>query len=80
MSGVMRTIPRVLPRTAAVHVPRAFGTTAVNRTGLKDSIKNVDRKVSDKLVDGIDIGGTFPLTPNLEPPSLPQDMRKGKEN
>ena len=57
MSAIARTIPRVAPRAATAQIPRAF-TTTVPQHRLKDNLKTVDRKVSDKLVDGIDIGGT----------------------
>ena len=62
MSAIARTLPRVAPRAATAQLPRAFATTAPQHT-LKDNVKNVDRKVSDKLVDGIDIGGASPLQP-----------------
>ncbi len=41
----------------------AFSTTTSNHRTVVDqavdSLKSVDRKVSDKLVDGINIGSTF---------------------
>lgn len=48
-------------RVAAVQAPRQFSTSIVAQKTVteaaKDTIKNVDRKVSDKLVDGINAGG-----------------------
>ncbi|KAI0409154.1 hypothetical protein F4802DRAFT_593442 [Xylaria palmicola] len=47
-------------RVASVHTPRQFTTSfAAHKTiaeSAKDTLKNVDRKVSDKLVDGINVG------------------------
>ncbi|KAK2030136.1 hypothetical protein LX32DRAFT_638505 [Colletotrichum zoysiae] len=55
----LATLPRVVPRTLAA-APRSFTTTApVQKSpteAVKDGLKTVDRKVSDKLVDGIDAG------------------------
>ncbi|KAL2881488.1 hypothetical protein SGCOL_003054 [Colletotrichum sp. CLE4] len=52
----LATIPRVIPR-AAVAAPRTFTTSfAAQKSAtetVKDGLKTVDRKVSDKLVDGI---------------------------
>ncbi|KAL2110340.1 hypothetical protein VUR80DRAFT_1345 [Thermomyces stellatus] len=53
--SIARTVPRVASRAATAHIPRAFTTTA-RQHGIKDNLKAVDRKVSDKIVDGIDIG------------------------
>lgn len=55
----MATIPRTL---AVSSVSRASFTTTVQlhksaTETVKDSVKSVDRAVSDKLVDGIDLGG-----------------------
>lgn len=67
----LATIPRVIPR-AAVAAPRTFTTSfAAQKSAtetVKDGLKTVDRKVSDKLVDGINAGGMFSsLLPNLTP-------------
>ncbi|KAI8626163.1 hypothetical protein F5Y19DRAFT_478768 [Xylariaceae sp. FL1651] len=47
-------------RVAAVQTPRQFSTSIAARKSVteaaKDTIKTVDRKVSDKLVDGINAG------------------------
>jgi len=47
----------------------AFTTTPCHQKttveAAKDTLKTVDRKVSDKLVDGINVGSTFPT---LKPP------------
>ncbi|KAJ0164516.1 hypothetical protein CTA2_810 [Colletotrichum tanaceti] len=55
----LATLPRVIPRTFAV-APRSFATTVPAQKSatetVKDGLKTVDRKVSDKLVDGIDAG------------------------
>jgi hypothetical protein len=53
-----------IPRTALATVPRASFTTTVllRKTAtetVKDGVKAVDRAVSDKLVDGINIGGKW---------------------
>ncbi|KAF6810749.1 lea domain protein [Colletotrichum plurivorum] len=54
-------LPRVVPRAVAV-APRQFTTaTPAQKSAteaVKDGLKTVDRKVSDKLVDGINIGST----------------------
>jgi hypothetical protein len=54
-SLLTRTHPlRLLgPRTFSSSAPRAKGPVDV----AKDVLKTVDRKVSDKLVDGIEMGG-----------------------
>jgi hypothetical protein len=50
----------------ATFAPRAFSTSFVARKSpteaVKDTVKTVDRKVSDKLVDGIELGRMFPLS------------------
>ncbi|KAH7155163.1 hypothetical protein B0J13DRAFT_544923 [Dactylonectria estremocensis] len=55
-------VPRMFPRMIAIQAPRAFSTSfAYNRTApeaIKDSLKTVDRAVSDKLVDGINASET----------------------
>ena len=52
-------------RAVAVRAPRAFSTTVVmNKTAtetVKDTLKTVDRAVSDKIVDGIELGGMYSL-------------------
>lgn len=52
-----------LSRTRFTTVPRATFTTSVYlRKSIvdagKDALKTADRAVSDKIVDGIDVGGT----------------------
>ena len=58
----MSFIARAAFRRAAF-APRAFSTSfAVRKSPVeaaKDTLKSVDRAVSDKLVDGIEIGGMF---------------------
>ncbi|TGJ85515.1 hypothetical protein E0Z10_g3242 [Xylaria hypoxylon] len=63
MSFLTETIARrvaLTSRVAWVQAPRQFGTSmAACKTmteSAKDTIKTVDRKVSDKLVDGINMG------------------------
>jgi len=60
MSFLLRTLPRQSARVA--FAPRAFSTTIVQRKSpteaVKDTVKTVDRAVSDKLVDGIEVGQT----------------------
>ncbi|KAI1129753.1 hypothetical protein F5Y10DRAFT_145062 [Nemania abortiva] len=50
----------LVPRVASVQAPRQFSTTIAARKTMtesaKDTLKSVDRKVSDKLVDGINVG------------------------
>ncbi|KAI0446862.1 hypothetical protein F4803DRAFT_501482 [Xylaria telfairii] len=50
----------LISRVASVQAPRQFTTSIAARKTItetaKDTIKTVDRKVSDKLVDGINIG------------------------
>lgn len=63
MSFLTRTAPRCITRSSAALAPRAFSTSfAAYKTPtetVKSAAKTVDRAVSDKLVDGIEIGGTL---------------------
>jgi hypothetical protein len=68
IESISRQIPvvsRAAPRAFATHAPRAFSTSFVlNRTAtetVKDGLKTVDRAVSDKIVGGIEAGGTNTL-------------------
>lgn len=59
---VRRMASLQLPRTVATTAPRAAFSISTQRQktvteSVKDSVKKVDRVVSDKLVDGINIGG-----------------------
>ncbi|KAJ3523786.1 hypothetical protein NM208_g12318 [Fusarium decemcellulare] len=49
------------PRVIAIQTPRTFTTSfALQKTAtetVKDAAKKVDRAVSDKIVDGIEVGG-----------------------
>ena len=62
MSFLTRTTPiaRAFAARSAVPTTRAFSAGFVNRKSpveaAKDAAKTVDRAVSDKLVDGIEIG------------------------
>lgn len=52
-----------VPRTLATSAPRAAFSTTINvqkniADATKDTLKTVDRTVSDKLVDAIDVGST----------------------
>jgi len=63
MSFLLRTLPRQSARLSILPIaPRAFSTTIIQRKSatetVKDTVKTVDRAVSDKLVDGIEIGQT----------------------
>jgi hypothetical protein len=59
MSFLTRTQPMLRTRAFAV-APRAFSTSFVVRKSateaVKDTVKGVDRAVSDKIVDGIEVG------------------------
>jgi hypothetical protein len=72
MSFLTRTAIRPVSLTARF-APRAFSTSFVARKtpteAVKDTVKGVDRAVSDKLVDGIEIGREFYL-PFLTMPFL----------
>lgn len=61
--GRMAMVPRVM----AVQAPRTFVTyPALHKTATQtvaDAAKTVDRAVSDKIVDGLNAAGTFPLLP-----------------
>ncbi|KAI1170899.1 hypothetical protein F4777DRAFT_90084 [Nemania sp. FL0916] len=50
----------LVSRAATIQAPRQFTTSIAARKTIaesaKDTIKNVDRKVSDKIVDGINVG------------------------
>ena len=68
MSFLIETVSRrmaVAPiyRVAVASAPRTFTTSIAARKSatetVKDGLKTVDRAVSDKIVDGIDAGGTF---------------------
>ncbi|KAI1364040.1 hypothetical protein F5Y08DRAFT_223752 [Xylaria arbuscula] len=63
MSFLTETIVRrvaLTSRVASIQAPRQFSTSMAARKTIaesaKDTIKSVDRKVSDKLVDGINAG------------------------
>ncbi|SPO06611.1 uncharacterized protein DNG_09301 [Cephalotrichum gorgonifer] len=58
MTTITRGLTRGLPRPATAYLARGFTTTAPAKTGLKDTIKTVDRKVSDTLVGSINIGAS----------------------
>lgn len=69
MSSLQTAARRVatvqIPRTIASSAPRAAFSTSVQlqkspKDVAKDALKTVDRAVSDKLVDGINIGCRFP--------------------
>lgn len=64
MSYITQTLARrvaTVPRAVAVHAPRAFTTSIARQKtpvdSVKDGLKTVDRAVSDKLVDGINVAG-----------------------
>ena len=63
MSFLTETIARrVLPTLRTTAIPRAtFTSSALRRKTVtetaKDTLKTVDRKVSDKLVDGLNASG-----------------------
>jgi hypothetical protein len=81
LSAARRTLtsaalPRALftttqTQTTTIAQRAAFSTASpLHKTvvdSAKDTLKSVDRAVSDKLVDGIDIGGTPPLLPLQAP-------------
>lgn len=54
-------------RLASTQAPRQFSTSMAARKTIaetaKDTLKTVDRKVSDKLVDGINVGSKLPRSP-----------------
>ncbi|KAI0516912.1 hypothetical protein F5B22DRAFT_137539 [Xylaria bambusicola] len=63
MSFLTETVARrvaLTSRVASVQAPRQFSTSMAARKTMseaaKDTLKTVDRKVSDKLVDGINAG------------------------
>lgn len=76
MSFLLRTLPR---QSAAVRftplAPQAFSTSFVQRKSatetVKDTVKTVDRAVSDKLVDGIEVGRTVTFLLSINPLTLP---------
>lgn len=63
----LATAPLPATRVAAVSASRTFTTSfAAQKSAtetVKDGLKSVDRVVSDKLVDGINAGGTSPPSP-----------------
>lgn len=74
MSFLTRT-PLLLRAPLASHSARAFSTSLANRKSatdaVKDTVKGVDRAVSDKLVDGIELGRSSSLSYLPYPPILP---------
>ncbi|KAE9369674.1 hypothetical protein N431DRAFT_427844 [Stipitochalara longipes BDJ] len=65
MSFLTRTpLLRAGRTTFASHANRAFSTTLVSRKVVpdvvKEPVKKIDRAVSDKLVDGIELGRMSP--------------------
>jgi hypothetical protein len=58
MSFLTRTVPRFSAQASSG--ARAFSTTLVSRKivpdAVKEPVKKIDRAVSDKLVDGIELG------------------------
>jgi hypothetical protein len=60
MSFLTRTQPMLRTRGFAAIAPRAFSTSFVVRKSateaVKDTVKTVDRAVSNKIVDGIEVG------------------------
>lgn len=66
-------VARAIPRAAAVHTPRAFTTSyPLQKTAtetVKDGLKTVDKVVSEKLVDGIDLASKSFF--HLKPIALP---------
>ncbi|WYZ34063.1 hypothetical protein EsH8_I_000339 [Colletotrichum jinshuiense] len=77
----LATLPRVIPRAVTV-APRSFATTSPAQKSatetVKDGLKTVDRKVSDKLVDGINIGENVAKKVKESTPDLSQDDVTGK--
>jgi hypothetical protein len=79
-------------RTLATSAPRASFSTSINlqksiADTTKDTLKTVDRAVSDKLVDGINIGSTsHPIphsgqTNNWQPPAnVASKVKEATEN
>lgn len=68
----MATMPMPVTRVAAISASRTFTTSlAAHKSAtetVKDGLKSVDRVVSDKIVDGINVGGQ-------SPPPLPSVIR-----
>ncbi|KAH7395647.1 LEA domain-containing protein [Cadophora sp. MPI-SDFR-AT-0126] len=75
------TITRASRAPAASFAPRAFSTTFVARKSateaVKDGVKTVDRKVSDVLVEGIEVGQTAAQKAK-EVAGMSQSEMKGK--
>jgi hypothetical protein len=65
MSFLTRNTITSASRASIAFAPRAFSTSLAARKvvpdAVKDTAKTVDRAVSDKLVDGIEIGRMFPF-------------------
>jgi hypothetical protein len=82
MSFLTRT-PLILRAPLANYGTRAFSTSLAHRKvvpdAVKDAAKTVDRAVSDKLVDGIELGrmssSAYPSFPCEHLPSLFQSER-----
>jgi hypothetical protein len=59
-NAIRRVATLQVPRTLAASAPRAAFSTSVQRQktvteAAKDTLKTVDRKVSDKLVEGLNV-------------------------
>ncbi|KAK0648614.1 hypothetical protein B0T16DRAFT_456079 [Cercophora newfieldiana] len=72
-----------VPRTLATAAPRASFSTSVTMQktivdSTKDTLKTVDRAVSDKLVDGIDIGTTVASKVKEATENITADNAAGK--
>lgn len=63
-----------IPRAIVVQAPRTFTTSiAAQKTAtetVKDGLKSVDRAVSDKIVEGIDLACTFTNLSKLYPTGI----------
>lgn len=78
-----RTVTRATRAPATSFAPRAFSTTFVARKSatesVKDGVKTVDRKVSDVLVEGIEVGQTAAQKAK-EVAGMSSSEMKGKAN
>merc|ERR1711964_692216 len=78
-----RTVTRATRAPATSFAPRAFSTTFVARKSatesVKDGVKTADRKVSDVLVEGIEVGQTAAQKAK-EVAGMSSSEMKGKAN
>ncbi|KAK3187515.1 hypothetical protein K4F52_003571 [Lecanicillium sp. MT-2017a] len=83
IEATTRRVATALPRASiAAHAPRAFSTSIVHQKSatetVKDGLKSVDRAVSDKLVDGLDVAESAKNKAQAAAEAVKHSSAKGK--